>query len=47
MNFQKILCFKAHNSEVNMSTWLVIELELDVMVINILTKFGNDWLMSV
>ena len=27
--------------------WLVIELDLDVMVINILTQFGNDWLMSV
>ena len=35
------------NSKVNMSTWLVIGPELDVMIINILTKFGNDWLMSV
>ena len=33
---------RGHNSEVSWMIWLVIELDLDIMLISIMTKFGED-----
>ena len=42
--FQEI---KGHNSEMPSAFYLVIELEQDIVVINILIKFGKDSIKTV
>ena len=34
---------KGHNQEVLKAIWLVIKLGRDIMLIHILTNFGDDW----
>ena len=47
VNFDEFHQLRGHNSEMSWTIWLDIELDIDIMPISVVTKFGEDLIRIV